>query len=127
MTYIESREIPSHPGYFADPYGHIWSHRFRKKKRLSEYLNPSGYYQVPVVTRNKRGHTCSVHRLVAEAFHGPCPVGMECCHLNGIRSDNRPDNLTWATRSENMNDMVNHGTRGPVVRLGSGNAQEELT
>ena len=34
-----------------------------------------------------------VHRLVLEAFVGPNPPGLECCHNNGDPSDNRVENL----------------------------------
>src|SRR5262249_12949164 len=34
----------------------------------------------------------------------------EVRHLNGIRTDNRPENLAWGTKSENMQDAVRHGT-----------------
>ncbi|MGJ5667773.1 NUMOD4 motif-containing HNH endonuclease [Rhodococcus aetherivorans] len=50
-----------------------------------------------------------VHTLVAEAFIGPRPAGTECCHNNGIASDNRVENLRWDTHTENMRDTVRHG------------------
>jgi hypothetical protein len=46
-----------------------------------------------------------VHRLVLEAFVGPCPPGMECCHYNDIPDDNRLSNLRWDTRSANRYDI----------------------
>jgi hypothetical protein len=51
-----------------------------------------------------------VHRLVLEAFVGPCPAGMEACHNNGVRTDNRLENLRWDTRSANCRDRIRHGT-----------------
>lgn len=55
-----------------------------------------------------------VHRLVLEAFVGPCPDGMECCHGPGGPSDNRLDNLRWDTREENARDIVRHGNHWQV-------------
>jgi hypothetical protein len=51
-----------------------------------------------------------VHIMVLETFAGPCPPGMECRHLNGVRADCRwPENLCWGTHSDNMRDRVAHG------------------
>ena len=51
-----------------------------------------------------------VHTLVLEAFVGPRPEGMECCHNNGDCHDNRLENLRWDTPKANGEDMVKHGT-----------------
>ena len=50
-----------------------------------------------------------VHRLVLEAFVGPCPEGMEACHWDDNPANNRLDNLRWATRHENMLDRSRNG------------------
>lgn len=57
-----------------------------------------------------RRRSILVHRLVLEAFDGPCPEGMECRHLDGDPTNNRLANLRWGTRSENNLDRVAHGT-----------------
>jgi hypothetical protein len=59
--------------------------------------------------------TRHVHRLVLEAFLGPCPEGMECCHDDGRPENNRLDNLRWDTRRANVQDRSRHGTQ----RVGS--------
>ena len=53
-----------------------------------------------------------VHRLVCGAFHGPCPTGRECSHLNGKTGDNRPENLAWETPAQNNRRKIAHGTFG---------------
>lgn len=63
---------------------------------------------------NGKLHYRYVHRLVLEAFVGPCPDGMECCHSNGNPADNRVENLRWDTPSANTIDAFRHGTRVPV-------------
>lgn len=68
----------------------------------------SGYAFVGLVGgRGKRD--VGVHRLVLEAFVGPCPAGMQTRHLNGVRHDNRLSNLCWGTPKENTEDRIRHG------------------
>ncbi|WP_354002522.1 NUMOD4 motif-containing HNH endonuclease [Agromyces larvae] len=56
-----------------------------------------------------RPRRLGVHRLVLEAFVGPCPEGMEGCHNDGDPTNNRVGNLRWDTSSANSRDMVRHG------------------
>lgn len=50
-----------------------------------------------------------IHRLVIETFIGPPPEGMECCHNDGDKLNNRLNNLRWDTRSANTQDQLRHG------------------
>ena len=68
----------------------------------------SGHLSV-VLGHGKNGSP--VHQLVALAFHGPCPEGMEVLHRNGDPTDNRPANLRYGTRSENILDVFFQGGR----------------
>jgi hypothetical protein len=67
-------------------------------------------YKVVVFSIHNRSHTRYVHRLLAEAFIPKPDYPCEVRHLNGIRSDNRLENLMWGSRSENMQDAIKHGT-----------------
>ncbi|UGS27597.1 NUMOD4 motif-containing HNH endonuclease [Microbacterium resistens] len=72
--------------------------------------HPRGYLQT-TLTANGICETKKVHRLVLEAFVGPCPDGMESCHENGVRDDNRLSNLRWDTSLANAADRTAHGTQ----------------
>ena len=52
-----------------------------------------------------------IHQLVLEAFVGPRPPGLVCCHADGDRTDNRLQNLRWDSYLANSEDMLRHGTR----------------
>lgn len=78
-------------------------------------------YRRKLVALRKDGKTYikKVHRVVLEAFVGPCPDGMEALHINGDSLDNRSSNLRWGTHAENLQDMIAHGTRTkPPVHYG---------
>jgi hypothetical protein len=68
----------------------IMTQRIRRRY-LSVYLCKSGH---------KERNFC-VHTLVARAFIGPRPHGMTINHKNGIKTDNRAENLEYCTPSEN--------------------------
>lgn len=76
---------------------------------VKTYRQKSGHLYC-VLTMQRKSRTLCVHRLVLEAFVGPCPDGMECCHNNGDPADNRLENLRWDTISSNRADRIKHGT-----------------
>lgn len=51
-----------------------------------------------------------VHQLVALAFIGQRPNGLEVCHNNGIKTQNFPENIRYGTPLENTSDKFKHGT-----------------
>ena len=65
------------------------------------YLTKFGYYRLRM-EKNKHSKHIFVHRLVAEAFLPNPENKPEINHKNGIRTDNRVENLEWVTRSENI-------------------------
>ncbi len=75
----------------------------------------SGHKQITLWTGN-RARGVLVHRLVLDAFSGPCPDGMEACHADGNPGNNRIANLRWDSRSENRYDSVRHGTHQMTAR-----------
>lgn len=80
-----------------------------KGKILSLMDNGHGYKTVMLSWKGAQKRKY-VHRLVLEAFTGPCPEGFEARHFNGVRSDNRLENLEWSTHIDNVADRKIHGT-----------------
>ena len=59
-------------------------------------LNNNGYRHVRV-----DGKLVGEHRIIYEMFNGPIPDGMQIDHINGVRDDNRIENLRVVTITEN--------------------------
>lgn len=91
----------------------------RRWKQRGKVLTPSpdgqGYVLVGLC-REGQPALFRVHQLVAAAFHGPCPDGKEVCHGPNGKADNRPGNLRWGTRQENMLDKRRDGTHHMAIR-----------
>lgn len=83
--------------------------RKRGERILRDSDNGHGYRSV-MFCINYQTSRRYVHRLVLEAFRGPCPEGMESRHMNGSPGDNRLSNLQWSTHVENVWDRDKHGT-----------------
>ncbi len=78
-------------------------------KMLKPEISKDGHLRIDLYKNGKVKH-CYVHRLVLEAFVGPCPKGMEGCHNNGKVSNNSVENLRWDTHKNNVKDSIDQGT-----------------
>jgi hypothetical protein len=67
-----------------------------KGKLMHFYITRKGYHRT---TLNRDKHL--VHRLVAEAFIPKVEGKTQVNHINGIKGDNRVENLEWCTNAEN--------------------------
>lgn len=87
--------------------GQTYPHRGKMLTHTKD--TQTGYLSVKLrVDGTSRRRT--VHSLVAEAFIGPRPEGMEVCHNDGNRQNPRLENLRYDTSSNNHKDRVIHGT-----------------
>lgn len=108
IDYIEFHQIPSYPNYGASRCGKIAN--IVSGKVMKPSIDPHGYLRVGLRKNGKTYSSRLCHRLVAEAFLGPCPDGKVVCHNNGIPSDSRIENLRYGTMKENAADQRLHGT-----------------
>lgn len=105
---IHARMIAGFEGYTATTDGRVYSQQ--SGRFLSQLRTPSGYLHV-VLCRPGFKRRVAVHVVVLEAFAGECPKGMVCNHLNGIKTDNRVENLEWVTQAENVKHAYDTGLR----------------
>jgi len=77
---------------------------FRRGRPMRTKRDRNGYLTVGLRAHGVQ-KTLKVHRIVLDAFYGPCPPGHLCGHFNGIRDDNRIENLAWITPKENIRHM----------------------
>lgn len=106
-TAEEWRPAVEWPGYEVSSMGRV---RNRHGRLLALLLTRDGYRRVSMHVDGKAKHAF-VHRLVLFAWRGAPPsAGLVTRHLNGVRTDNRPENLTWGTAAENIHDRDTHGT-----------------
>lgn len=121
----EWRTVDAFPMYEVSNLGRVRSiarrvedsrgRRYNRSARvLTNVPNDHGYPQVPLYSADRdRPFTRSVHVLVNTAFHGDKPLGptvFETRHLDGNSMHACETNLAWGTKSENMQDMLAHGT-----------------
>lgn len=89
---------------------------FYAGRTLSPHRRNSGGYRVACLNRHGRASHYTVHSLVAAAFIGPRPTGLDIRHLDGDKLNNNADNLAYGTVSENMIDKLAHGTH-PIFTI----------
>lgn len=104
-------------GYEGYSIGSLGSVKNKHGKFLKASRDKHGYLTVSLC-KNGYARQFFVHRLVALAFIGNPENKPTVNHINGDKTDNRVDNLEWATQSENnfhaykMRLAVPHKNRG---------------
>jgi hypothetical protein len=99
--------IKEFPNYYCDKLGNIFS----KKKKLKQSKR-NGYLCISLCNKGFC-KTINVHRIIAETFIPNIENKKQVNHINGIKTDNRVDNLEWVTQSENAIHAIKIGLFTP--------------
>lgn len=113
--YYHNFETPTE--YFADRNGRVYSD-------ISGRILKNGHtmkgYEIVNIFIDRKVHPVTVHKIVAsiyckDSYH----KGYDVDHINGIKDDNRAENLEWVTRSENILRAFRTGLK--VIKRGDEN------
>lgn len=111
--------------YEVSNFGEVRSWHKGQPKLLSTPPVKEGSYHAAHLHKGGKNVSVLVHRLVAAAFIPNPDKKPQVNHINGIKSDNRAENLEWCTQSENNLHAFSSGLRAPAC--GEDNAIAKLT
>ena len=104
-------EIINYPNYLIYRDGRVWNKKY--KRFIKEKTHKCGYKRIGLSKDNKQKFF-SIHRLVGIHYIPNLENKPTIDHINRDPSDNRVENLRWATRLEQQENtgMKKHNTSG---------------
>ena len=95
---------------------------------LKPHMTPNGYLMVKLLSPKHDGSWTmrGLHRVVAEAFLGPCPDGIEVNHKDLNKLNNRLENLEFMTRKQNARHALENGGYRCGTKMKNAKLTEEV-
>ena len=115
--------IPDFPGYEVSDHGRVRTYKNATGKGPYMLAIRVSYFgrQRILLKQGEQRRMCYIHRLVLEAFRGPCPPEHETHHLDSDPTNNHLSNLVYLTHADHM---ARHG--GSTFEGSSHLAQETV-
>jgi hypothetical protein len=130
------KDVVGYDGYYVvSNKGNIKGiERYVKSRNTYKYVPPitlkqfyfRGYLRCMFSKYGKHKQMFS-HRVVAIAFISNPENKLEINHINGIKDDNRVENIEWCTRKENMQHAVRTGLHKGTSHVGESNGKSKLS
>lgn len=118
-TKEEWKTCTRNDNYAVSNFGRV--RRIDKGNILKFYINKCGYVKVGLWKDNEYSNFLA-HRLIAEAFFGPCPKKHEVNHIDGDKENNCEFNLEYVKHYDN----VKHAMLLKLHKFGSNNGMSKL-
>jgi len=129
------KPIPDFPGYEVSDRGRVRSYHkpsgqgswriADKPQRILSPATKSQGYKFLQLRRDGETYPFTVHQLVAIAFLGPCPNGLQVCHADDNPGNNHLQNLRYDTQQANFQDARRNGIQiGAPGKLDSAEVQD---
>jgi len=118
---MKALKIPYSDNVWVTNDGRVYSAEGKYLIEMTPSVAHNGYLRVQILPRDSKRRWFPVHRLVLDAWISPKP-NRQCNHINGIKDDNRLDNLEWVTEKENKEHAANilkryRGTSNAAAKL----------
>ena len=96
-----------------------------RERIIYDLKRKSKSYNKVTFIKDGKKYGISVHRVVATAFIPNTKNKPQVNHINGVKTDNRIENLEWATGSENAKHAIKIGLQ--KIRRGEAHSQYKKT
>ncbi len=105
--------VPGFQGYEVSNLGNVRSLK-SNGRLLSKREQPKGYLRVKLCKEGIESQHM-IHRLVGMAFLPGYKEELQINHINGVKSDNRVENLEWCDGSHNLQHSYDVLGRKPAL------------
>lgn len=119
------KDVVGYEGFYqVSNFGNVKSlgNEFSRKERFLKLSPQSKGYLTVVLQKNSTRKMVLVHRIVAEYFVDNAESKVQVNHINGIKTDNRVENLEWVSHRENLD----HAIKNNLTLKGEENRNSKL-